>query len=874
VSTESRPDPALALDSSKSSGLTLRSLCASLLVITLAGIVGQLAGVFDSANSLIGIEALPVPALLVFWPFLAVAAGVAALARTRIFSRAELVVVLLSALIATPLMTVGFWRYQLAALSTVVRFSDWTKLEALPEGLWPHGANLLQGALRSDAPASALARQGAVSLDGARAKLHNIDANATSSLRLRVDLGSETAPPHGATRAVAVPGRPYLFSARVRASELGPEARYFVRTYADDAPSFAAELVVARSDTKPTPLFPDGSMRVGYYPLELPAQARRSVTFELGLQGEGKVEWQDLRLYDVRAVELGYKGFNRVTRDEYRSLSLAERQSVVVVPDAWLSGAGVHYLLGLDYPLRDWVAPVLRLGGFALLVFAATLSLALLYRKQWLENERYGVPMLRPLLVLLGVEPGQGGLGARFYRNAWLWVGFATAFVWCALKVLHGYVPSLPDLSVSIGLKSYLSDAFWGRTWDEVKLEVYALFFGLALLMELNVLLSLVLGFLAYRLQYWYGQAHGLSSDYNFPHFPHQMLGAYLVYAALTLLFTRRYVLLAVKAAFSARAAGAEARNQRVAILMLLGCGLGFVAWARWVGIPVAAAGLLSLQLVIFGWIAAKLMAECGLPRAGFNHPMGLSGNYNVPVEPLLLVPLLGGTSVFGGNGMMAMTLVTAAVIPYGFFLIPGLQLEALELGRRVGVKSGQVAVVALLAAVAGILIGGWLYLTAAYGFGAGKFFDTAQFGDRLGAFRAFNAELASAQSAMAAPHGGAASSGAAEQAHWWALGFGGVATAVVTLLRQSFSGFWFHPIGLLVGPSDMLQNVWGSLLAAWAVRLTVLRLGGAATVREKLVPAAVGIFFAALLGHALYIALNAYWFFFNKGTVKFGGLL
>jgi hypothetical protein len=70
------------------------------------------------------------------------------------------------------------------------------------------------------------------------------------------------------------------------------------------------------------------------------------------------------------------------------------------------------------------------------------------------------------------------------------------------------------------------------------------------------------------------------------------------------------------------------------------------------------------------------------------------------------------------------------------------------------------------------------------------------------------------------------------------------------------------------------MQNLWGSLLAAWAVRLSVLRLGGAATVREKLVPAAVGIFFAALAAHALYIAVNAYWFFFNKGTIKFGGLL
>ena len=838
-----------------SSGLTWRSLLASLLVILLSGVVGQLSGVFDSANTLLGVEALPVPALLVFWPLAAVSAGVAALARTRILSRAELLVVLLSALIATPLMTVGFWRYQLAGLSTVVRMSDWTKLEALPEGLWPHGSNLLAGAL------------------GPGVKLAGTEAKATSSVRLRIDLGAETAPPRGDRPAVAVPGRPYLFSARVRVAKLGPDARYFVRTYADASTNFDAELITSQTETKPTPIFPDGSARVGYYPLELPASARHSVTFELGLVGEGNVEWRDLQLYDVRAVELAYKGFSRVTQDEYAKLSLAERQSVVVVPDSLFSVAGLRYTLGLNYPVGDWLAPVLRLGGFALLVFAATLALGLLYRKQWLENERYGLPLLRPLLVLLGADEARGGLGARYFRNPWLLVGFGSALFWCSLKVLHGYFPSLPDLSVSIGVKSYLSDAFWGRTWDDVKLELFALSFGLALLMELNVLLSLVLGFLLCRLQYWYGQAHGLSSDYNFPHFPHQMLGAYLVYAGLTLVFTRRYVAAAARAALRSGAVEGDTRAQRAGFLMLLACGLGFAGWAYWVGIPLAAAALLALQLVMFGWIAAKLMAECGLLRGGFNHPMGLSGNYNVPVEPLLLVPLLGGTSVFGGNGMMAMTLVTAAVIPYGFFLIPGLQLEALELGRRFGVRTWQVGVVVLLAAVAGILIGGWLYLTAAYGFGASKFFDGNQFGDRLGAFRAFNAELASAQSAMSS-HGADAATGAATQARFWALGFGGALAAAVTLLRQLFPGFWFHPIGILVGPSDMVQGAWGSLLAAWLVRWCVLRLGGAATVREKLVPAAVGIFLAALVGHGLYIVGNAYFFFFNKGTVKFTGLL
>ena len=97
---------------------------------------------------------------------------------------------------------------------------------------------------------------------------------------------------------------------------------------------------------------------------------------------------------------------------------------------------------------------------------------------------------------------------------------------------------------------------------------------------------------------------------------------------------------------------------------------------------------------------------------------------------------------------------------------------------------------------------------------------------------------------------------------------------AAITLLRQLFPGFWFHPVGFLVGPSQMMQSVWGSMLAAYLIRLGVLRLGGAATVREKLVPAACGTFLGAVAVHAIYMLVNAYWFFFSKGNLKFGGIL
>ena len=53
--------------------------------------------------------------------------------------------------------------------------------------------------------------------------------------------------------------------------------------------------------------------------------------------------------------------------------------------------------------------------------------------------------------------------------------------------------------------------------------------------------------------------------------------------------------------------------------------------------------------------------------------------------------------------------------------------------------------------------------------------------------------------------------------------------------------------MGFLLGPTDMIRMAWGSLLLAWCIRLLVLKIGGAAAVRERLRPFAIGVFVAAV---------------------------
>lgn len=100
---------------------------------------------------------------------------------------------------------------------------------------------------------------------------------------------------------------------------------------------------------------------------------------------------------------------------------------------------------------------------------------------------------------------------------------------------------------------------------------------------------------------------------------------------------------------------------------------------------------------------------------------------------------------------------------------------------------------------------------------------------------------------------------GAAEATRWlnpstWAYVYAAGSTAILTVLRQLFAGFWFHPFGFIMGPSRLMSDyIWGSCLVAFIVRSVVLKVGGAATVKNKLVPFFIGVFLAGSLAYLVW---------------------
>jgi len=239
-------------------------------------------------------------------------------------------------------------------------------------------------------------------------------------------------------------------------------------------------------------------------------------------------------------------------------------------------------------------------------------------------------------------------------------------------------------------------------------------------------------------------------------------------------------------------------------------------------------------------------------------------------------VSLVGGMALFGPKGVVVTVIVSGVLGVSVFLLIPGLQMELIELGRRCRVRRKHLLVTCLLGVAGGFFIGGWSFLTTTYSVSADEVKASYYFNEQRAAYSVYNTSLLKATNKMnrTAPPDAGEGADLDIQPTTWALSYGAGATALTAVLRQCFAGFWFHPIGIVLGPSRMFREVWGSALVAFIIRLLVLKLGGARTVRTKLVPFFVGVFVAAVSAPLLFWMINATIYFINPATPRLGGII
>jgi hypothetical protein len=829
-------------------GITWRSLCATLFCLLVMGMGIQYAEVIQAYGGAPAEQAVSIPAVVVLVLLLALLGAGTLVARRQLMTRQELLCVLYAMIIETPMMTQGMWHRFLGLIAATPREGNFQYIDAFNDKLWPHGPNLLEGALSHGRDGLA-GVQGTVTWSkmeyetGKSATLpvlSNARAGDVSSVSFLI-------PVSGKGRSCLKPGESYLVSFLTRPANLSPDSYYFARLYEDENQTFS-EVISERQPSEVTYLHQKGFLRVGKYGVEVPALVQRQVRLEVGLSGPGELAVFDPKFLSVAALDGAYRGRRIISEGDYGALPVAERAGLIVKPDHLFSLAGLKFLVSGYIPLADWGQTALAWSTPVFLLLLGLFAVGVVMRKQWAESERYSFPLARIPCALVG-EPDEAGTSvwSAIWRNRLMWTGLIVGLAWGLLRMWAFYNPKFPNTAIEIPLSQYLDDPGWNGMWN-VKLSVSAVVVSVCMFFELNVLLSFVVGFFAYRSLLWLGGVSGLTVYTGYPFRYDQAVGAYLGYAAVVLFLCRKYLRRVVTAALlrNREASGDEAVTYRTALLIIVGVHVGIAGWAYWLGVPMGSLLAFFFFLMLVGFVAIKARCECGLPSG-----------YFTPYNGMIFVALLGGLRVFGAEGVLIALIASGFLTVSVFFLIPGAQFELLEYGRRHSVHPRHTLYAVVLGILGGLFVGGWVFLSNAYALGGESIRFQWAFNQEW-FFGSYKALLAQATSEFVRAQGGAAPASGLQPATWGLI-FGAVVTMALTILRQLFAGFWFHPIGFILGSSHMMEGVWGSVLAAWVIRATVLKFAGAATVKTKLFPFFVGVFLGSVIFLAISTAIAAH---------------
>lgn len=839
-------------------GITLRSLAVMIFCMIFAGIYTNYSLICLTEFYLVDEMAIPFQAII---PLLGITLFVgffAVLFKIRLLTKPELVCVVFATMMASTMMSQGFWHRFVGIMSGPVRNWCFDYIDAYDDKLWPHGDNLFEGSF--EAAASGKQSDGHV-LVPETGSFTNITWSRTEYEEgcfavcptiLNTSASDETfftfriKPGDGENGTIAA-SEQHMLSLLTYVEDMEAESKFFCRTFSDGNPVSQSLLSYIERPQKNV-LHKKGFVRIGSYGMIPSRCCTNELVVQLGFQGRGRATMADIKLFSVAALESAYNGRKIIDEEDYLAMPENLRPTNVVIrPKDKFSWKTVTFYLKGYIPLRHWLRPALIWGSFVTMLVLALFCVNVIMRRKWAESERYPMPNTRIPLDFIGVNDDEDSPFSHLWRNRYAWTGFVLAVIYGLAKGWHSFNPNIPDINIAIPLNEYISNPIFGDMFHT------EFIFGLticciAIFFDLNVLMSLVLGYWSCRAVYFLGHVTRIDANTGFPWRDHQAVGSYIGYFIVVIALSWKYILGVIRHALNGTGKEkGEVFSPRTAVIIFLLCHIGVVFWSLTCGASMLAMLIFFSFLVMLGFVSAKYRAECGTPFG-----------YFTPYNCMLFVGAIGGISLFGTKGMYISLILSGCLTVTVFYLIPGMQFEMIEIGNRMKIRPRHILYTCLIGFFGGLFIGGWTFLTHGYATGS----ENLAGGWFYSGFEWFTGRIrepiAQATNVWLQEGSGEVLKTAAADWGQRAMYTGGLIMIALTLLRQFFSGFWFHPVGFMLGWTNLNDGApWGTLLVAWIIRYTVLKIGGAKAVRNKLFPFFTGAFAGCAVSIVFYTVVN-----------------
>lgn len=468
---------------------------------------------------------------------------------------------------------------------------------------------------------------------------------------------------------------------------------------------------------------------------------------------------------------------------------------------------------GEPVPWEVWAVPLAAWGLFVALMVWAFLCLAVLLRRQWVDNEKLTFPLVQlPLEMIRGEPAGFGGARAQgsFLKNRLTWFGFALPALVFGFNGLHQWYPSVPEFPIDIDLNRLLLDPPWnaiGFTHMFVSFAAIGFFY----LLPTDLLFSLWLFFLLTRVQEAQAAALGYQPE-AMPLYPcklfvgYQVMGCYAVLVASMFWAARPHLRQVWGAATRwGRGAGGEDElfSYRAAFWGLAAAVLLSAGWLMLLGIGFWLALFeLAVLLFVVALVMARSTSEAGMLMT------------ETSFRPIDAYRMFGDVRGLGAANVTGLAFLDAVWMRDQRGLLLTGFLDSMKLADGVRVRRRSLLSVFVLALVVALGVAGYLHVSLPYELGATQMYSYVYRGNPLWAFNDAAAVLNGAKPPLPAyaPV---------------SFGVGAGVTALLVTLRTRVMWFPLHPLGYALSGSWTLIVFWFPCLVAWLCKVIILRYGG-----------------------------------------------
>ncbi|MFA4028252.1 MAG: hypothetical protein GDYSWBUE_000113 [Candidatus Fervidibacterota bacterium] len=470
----------------------------------------------------------------------------------------------------------------------------------------------------------------------------------------------------------------------------------------------------------------------------------------------------------------------------------------------------MFYIGGTSVPLIHWILPMAVWSAFTIAVMMFTLSLCILFKRQWIERERLTFPT-----VVLPIELTKPRFEALCNRS--LWLGFTLAFTLGTWNTLSMNCPSLPMIDVRGTLWDigrYLTDRPWNAI-GSMPMTFYPFIIGIGYLLSLEVTFSCWLFYFVTKLESVICEAVGISQlgrggISRYPYIAHQGAGAFLAIAVLSVWIGRAYLAQTLKIAFGRSGTAHERRTVITALAMSVLSFSFLILFARVAGMRTLVAALLFALSFTYMLSATRLRAEAGNAWLFGPH-----------ADPYTIV-----TTTLGTNALTPRELTIMAYLRN----IASFDLRCLPMPHQMdALKMADIANLSQSKLLWGIVIGAFICVPTAF-YGALSVWYKLGAAGKADVWRVYMGRepFMMLESFLRQPV-------LPDLRETLAIAIGFAATCMLTFARAHMLSIPIHPFGYAVANTATMHKVWLPFMISWAFKGVLLRYFGTAAYRRAL---------------------------------------